>query len=221
LPEVTSGLAVAFDTTALALTLSMGLIFTMLVVERSENAILGEVDKVARSWLGHRFLQTSTEGTPYLAAVQAAGHQAVALMRELAERQSKLWADALTAVGHQVEALHAKREASFEEAMRRLADQWSRDVRFFEASHQKMGTLEQKLSRVAELMLDRAGDERLLLATQERLSDNLRLLKESQSFDEALHSLTAAIHLLTVRAHAVAGPTRPNDPDGRREPRAA
>ncbi len=31
------------------------------------------------------------------------------------------------------------------------------------------------------------------------LSDNLRVLRETQQIDEALHGLTAAIHLMTAR----------------------
>ena len=42
------------------------------------------------------------------------------------------------------------------------------------------------------------ADERLL-ELQARLADNLALLRESQEFDQAVHGLTAAIHMLTAR----------------------
>ena len=45
LPEVTAGLAVAFDTTAQALTMSMLLVFATYLVERDEQAILNEVEQ--------------------------------------------------------------------------------------------------------------------------------------------------------------------------------
>jgi biopolymer transport protein ExbB/TolQ len=47
LTGVISGLAVAFDTTALALTLSMILVFSMFVVERHESQALGGVEQLA------------------------------------------------------------------------------------------------------------------------------------------------------------------------------
>lgn len=45
LPEVTSGLAVAFDTTAQALGMSMILVFSTFVVERSEQSLLNETEQ--------------------------------------------------------------------------------------------------------------------------------------------------------------------------------
>ena len=45
LPEVTAGLAVAFDTTAQALTMSMLLVFATYLVERDEQAILNDVEQ--------------------------------------------------------------------------------------------------------------------------------------------------------------------------------
>jgi len=45
LPEVTKGLAVAFDTTAQALTMSMLLVFATFLVERGEQSILNDVEQ--------------------------------------------------------------------------------------------------------------------------------------------------------------------------------
>lgn len=45
LPEVTAGLAVAFDTTAQALTMSMLLVFATFLVERGEQSILNDVEQ--------------------------------------------------------------------------------------------------------------------------------------------------------------------------------
>ena len=45
LPEVTAGLAVAFDTTAQALTMSMLLVFATYLVERDEQAVLNDVEQ--------------------------------------------------------------------------------------------------------------------------------------------------------------------------------
>lgn len=45
LPEVTSGLAVAFDTTAQALGMSMVLVFGTFVIERAEQSVLNELEE--------------------------------------------------------------------------------------------------------------------------------------------------------------------------------
>ena len=44
-----------------------------------------------------------------------------------------------------------------------------------------------------------ACGEGKLAETQAVLADNLRVLRETQQIDEALHGLTAAIHLMTAR----------------------
>jgi hypothetical protein len=66
---------------------------------------------------------------------------------------------------------------------------------------QMQGTLE-RLDTVhtanAQLAKLFTADQRLL-ELQARLADNLALLRESQEFDQAVHGLTAAIHMLTAR----------------------
>ncbi|HTI51218.1 MAG TPA: hypothetical protein VL475_09710, partial [Planctomycetaceae bacterium] len=44
-----------------------------------------------------------------------------------------------------------------------------------------------------------ARGEGKLVGLQAALTDNLRVLRETQQIDQALHGLTAAIHLLTAR----------------------
>jgi hypothetical protein len=203
LPEVTAGLAVAFDTTALALTLSMGLIFSIFIVERMEQRLLSRVDAMARHWLGHRFLSTSGESAPYLSAVQAASLQVIQHTRSLVEAQTNLWSQTLTQLNDRLDKGLAKRDQMFLEVMSQLIQETKRDNTSFDASQRRIEDLQSRLTRLAELIVNRTGEERALIASQDRLAENLRMLRQTQSFDETLHSLTAAVHLLTVRAHQV------------------
>lgn len=209
LPEVTSGLAVAFDTTALSLALSMVLMFLMFVVERSEQNALRAVERAARRLLGHRFLASSPASTPYLHAVHAASEQVIAHTRSLVERQTQLWAQAMEGLHAQMERSNAKREEDFAAAMKSIADQWRRDAQAGDEARAQMDQMQARLARIAELLVQRTGEERALVAAQDRLAENLRMLRQTQSFDEALHSLTAAVHLLTVRVRTVHEPAPP------------
>lgn len=65
LPEVTAGLAVAFDTTAQALTMSMLLVFATFLVERDEQAIMNDVEQFGIDSL-----------VPYLSASQTSANTA-------------------------------------------------------------------------------------------------------------------------------------------------
>jgi hypothetical protein len=87
--------------------------------------------------------------------------------------------------------------------MSQLIQETKRDNTSFEASQRRIEDLQSRLTRLAELIVNRTGEERALIASQDRLAENLRMLRQTQSFDETLHSLTAAVHLLTVRAHQV------------------
>jgi biopolymer transport protein ExbB/TolQ len=201
LPEVTAGLAVAFDTTALALTLSMGLIFSIFIVERMEQGVLGRVDAASRRLLGNRFLSTSTESAPYLSAVQAASLQVIQHTRTLVDAQTQLWSQTLSQLNERLDQALAKRDQMFTQVMSQFIAEARRDTTAFDTSQKRMEDLQSRLTRLAELLIHRTGEERALIASQDRLAENLRMLRQTQSFDETLHSLTAAVHLLTVRAH--------------------
>lgn len=203
LPDVTGGLAVAFDTTALALSLSIVLIFAMFVVERMEQITLRAVDTKARNWLGHRFVTSNRETAPYLSSLYAIGEEVIRHTKSLVDRQGQLWNDALARIFAEWQQSTAERESTFVRAMRDLADRKQQDLGTMLAAQQRIEEGQRGMERIAELLVVRTGDEKALVDSQQRLIDNLRLLNETKSFDEAMHSLTAAIHLLTVRAHSL------------------
>ncbi len=91
LVEVTGGLAVAFDTTALALGMSIVLVFASFIVERSEQQVLNEVEQFGIECILPWFGADTTVG-----GIQAgsSGQMSAQLM----EYQSSLWADQLAAV---------------------------------------------------------------------------------------------------------------------------
>ena len=91
LGEVTGGLAVAFDTTALALGMSIVLVFASFIVERSEQNVLNEVEQFGIErilpWFG-------VDATAAGISVGSSSHMSAQLM----EYQSALWAEQLAAV---------------------------------------------------------------------------------------------------------------------------
>jgi biopolymer transport protein ExbB/TolQ len=102
LPEVTSGLAVAFDTTAQALTMSMLLVFATFMVERGEQSILNDVEQFGIDslvpFVGELAVdETETQsGLPALAnwTAEILAQQTDSWSRHLAAMQSG-WAETL------------------------------------------------------------------------------------------------------------------------------
>ena len=78
-------LYIAFDTTALALTLSMVMMFTQFLVQRFESQLLELVDQRARSEIERNFDLTA------IAATGNSGGDMVAAVRALSQEQTDLW----------------------------------------------------------------------------------------------------------------------------------
>ncbi len=89
--EVTAGLGVAFDTTALALALSIILMFTQHYVDRAESSLLAEVDRRADAELLGRFPAISASPEGQVAAFRQVTEAMAGSFDQLMRRQAELW----------------------------------------------------------------------------------------------------------------------------------
>lgn len=107
LPAVISGLSVAFDTTALALSLSTVLLFARYCVERVELRLLAAVDANVADQLIGRFRQYGSENDPHLASVRRMSEELLStvqtgmieqatLLKDSFDRSSQQWSEILT-----------------------------------------------------------------------------------------------------------------------------
>src|SRR5262249_39624138 len=222
LSTVTDGLAMAFDTTALALGLTMITMFCTFLVERAESSVLEAIDRYTDRQLGHRFERAGV----------GVGNDVAEVVRQLAERQAEAWAKAFEAMERtrvefekqQVEQLVAALELAMERSLlahgQRLADMERQSLEHCTAFLERMAAVaeaveetghSQRLALVhvaerigeqAEAMNRLQDGEGHLLRLHEALNQNLAAVTASGTFEQALHSLTAAVHLLTARAGA-------------------
>lgn len=97
LNDVTAGLAVAFDTTALSLALSMILVFTTFVVERQEEQLLDSIEDFMIRHMVALFPATETQvaQSPLMAAEQAAAADLLAKTESLVTWQMDAWKSSL------------------------------------------------------------------------------------------------------------------------------
>lgn len=91
LTEVTAGLGVAFDTTALALALSIVLVFSKLIVERFEENLLVLVGERTGQELVGRFEVAGGSTDPNVATINRMCDQVVRAVEVMAARQADLW----------------------------------------------------------------------------------------------------------------------------------
>jgi MotA/TolQ/ExbB proton channel family len=239
LNSVTDGLALAFDATALALALTMIAMFCSFIVERAEQGVLDAVDQFVDRELAHRFEHGLPGGNGVLETVQQQTRIMVDAVDRLVQRQAELWRESMAAAedrsqlvaGEQMERLTqaldgvlTKTSASHVERVRQLEEQANSRAVALAGQHDKLSAEMQRAlreqhaswSKIQECLSSQVQSMARLQETggslgkiQETLNANLAALAETGSFEEALHSLTAAIHLMTARA-GQAGPARPN-----------
>lgn len=280
LGEVTSGLAVAFDTTALALTLSLALVFGTFLVERSEQKILSQVEQLGIKRIAVLFPSEEESKSPLVEAEHQAAQQLIAKTEALINWQAEVWQEGVeslrrrwtetlehqqvrfdeairqgltsTLEGHQQQladvrgefleafqivsrqftenqavAGQAQREAH-ETFGRQMAELWQQVRTDFAALREEQATrMEELLTSVTQNVggwqsqlkestdaaseqlaeLRRQGEvlckvveqEEHLARLQSRLTENLEAVRAAETFDETLHSLSAAVHLLAAR----------------------
>ncbi len=92
--EVTAGLGVAFDTTALALALSIVLMFVQHYVDRACAGLLEEVARRTEQELLGRFPEIEP-AVPESAAVRGLAETMIRSLEQLVRRQAELWEQAL------------------------------------------------------------------------------------------------------------------------------
>lgn len=116
LGEVTSGLAVAFDTTALALALSIGLMAVSSAVDRLERHTLSEADRFARFDLHQRLVVATRTGSEEGRVARELIEAAVAPVREVWEEERQRWAETVRNLAtHQTRLLQEASSRMLEE----------------------------------------------------------------------------------------------------------
>jgi hypothetical protein len=222
---VTQGLTKAFDATALALALTLIAMFLNSLLEKMEQGLLERVDQTVDRDLAHRFTRAHAEATGSASLSPA--------LQMLMEKQVGLWSDSMMkaeerwtqAAPQMAQALQQALDAALTRFGQRIAET---EKKLLER-HQ---VLLEALSKLAVTMKESGRDHQLALARltdaiglsvemihkthldeakivrlQETLSQNLALLANSATFEQAVESLTGAIHLLTTRVHPA--PTAP------------
>jgi hypothetical protein len=223
--QVMTGLGLKFDTTAVALSLSMVLMFLYYFVERAETDLLSAVDQKVVDELP-RYLPMAVAGPDgQVAAMRRMAEVMVAATDRLIERQTQLWQASMdaaaarwaetgeasaatltraleTSLQHHAERLAAS-EPAFIDRLNGVAEhgrhQWERIAQAQLQHAQSLASVQTSLAQQAETM------ERILQATgdveqlQDVLNRNLAALAGAKNFEQTVLGLAAAIHLLNGR----------------------
>ncbi len=186
--EVFNGLGMQFDTTALALSLAIILMFVHYLVERAENRLLEAVDGRVQSELFSRFTAVPGGADGQIAAMRQMSEMMLQASESLARRQAELW--------------HTSVESA--------AEHWSRMAETAGGRVQTaMSNATGELSRQAEVLREAVKAAGEVARLEDALNHNLDALSGAKHFQQTVLSLAAAVNMLSARLAETPGAAAP------------
>ncbi|MGA2032672.1 MAG: MotA/TolQ/ExbB proton channel family protein [Thermoguttaceae bacterium] len=220
--QVMTGLGVKFDTTALALSMAMALMFVHFFAERLENALLEQVDRRTEADLGGRFQQLPAGADGQLLAMRRMAEAMIQASERLVQRQAELWKASMEeaavrwtrtaeATGEQLkkavaaalaESLktHAQQLLAGEAAM---ADQsrrhWEKLLQSQVQQTEALAALQAGVVQQADVLGRAVAASGEVTRLEHALNQNLSTLAGAKHFEQTVMGLAATIHLLNAR----------------------
>ena len=221
LPMVVAGLEAAFDTTALALGLSIGLVFASFTVERFDQVVLNAVEQFGISHTLSWFAADSgaqpglvplgDDWAEQCAALRRAWSETLnrhfeklaerldtdvegtmATHRDAARSARTVWSEALEAASSGLATALSGKLDVFAERVERWQDALEASSRFAAEQSESLHGLGRTLLRLAE-------SEERLAALQRQLNSNLQAVQTVETLEQAVSSLAAAVNVLTIK----------------------
>lgn len=202
LSEVVGGLSVSFDTTALALTLSLVLVFASFLVERMEQQILSEVEDLGIEEVAYRISPTDAQpSSPIMKAEQQAADEILRQTRKMVDEQMRMWSETLDRTRKSwVESLQSQETQlnhAISKSLEQTLDSWQSELR---SGVGQLSEYQGELQKQTELLTQLINREESLASVSHHLNENLSAITASNKLEEVLHNLNAAVHLLTSKS---------------------
>ncbi len=227
--KVVAALGVAFDTTALALVLSMIQMFVHFSVEKKENLLLEQVDERAASELFGLFPETASSHDPQVATMRRMGDELIRSTETLVKTQSELWQQSLEhantrwtetaagagkvletslqgALGTCLEQHATQVVAATKELGQANQKHWQQVEQAMAGGVQLSLELQAEMIRQGHLLQQVIHSLGQVVKMEDALNRNLAALSGAHHFEETLASLAAVIHLLNARLAHMPGP---------------
>jgi biopolymer transport protein ExbB/TolQ len=197
---VAEGLGVAFGTTALSLGLSLLLVFGTYLVEKSERAILADVELRTLELTTKLFPVEPVESQPIVAAETEAAQQILEQTEAFISQHVALWNDSLAEMRERWSSTLARHQSELDASLRTAFDRSvSGHLDQFSQQRAAQQLLQRSIEQLTESQDGLLKSQRDLVATQLRIAEQLDAERSSDGMEETLHTLSAAVHLLTAR----------------------
>jgi len=218
--KLSEGLALAFDTTGLAIALAVFLFFIQFVVHREETNLLAETDRLTEVELCGRFEQNDPQkDNDSTVTIRRMLEVVIDYLEQATTKQTSAWEQCIAVANKKYAQLteqsaetlkislasalsesmehHAKSLVKAESELLSKANKTT--IQFNEAFSKSAASilaLREETARQTETVRAILGTNSQLLQMEERLRENLSTLANVGNFEETVNSLAAAIHLL-------------------------
>ncbi len=221
LAKVVGEIGTAFNTTTIALAAAITMMFSLFMCEKIERGLIHSINRRIDLELLNRFEVVDESITPFLQAVQTGNQATIKSLDAHLEKQLQIWAAAfqrvqvesekrlhthaqtweqsLAKVHSQFEQSDAQREQKLLRLLSEVQQQRSEQKTEGEGMLTQLAGLQNNFAKLVEALTALNRGEGELVKLQQILAQNLQSVREAGQLDQALHGLSAAIHLLTAR----------------------
>lgn len=217
-----SGLYVAFDTTAVALGLSIVLMFVQFLLDQFETQHLSRVDAFITDELTGRFEEVGAGKDPQVASMERMSRAMIRATEALVVRQTELWQSSIleveqrsqrdadeiaarmqnslaAALSISLEKHASAIEQSQQQAQQKLTQLATQFAEAMQAGATAVAQQQAAVTKQSEAMQGVVQSTADVVKLESALNENLRALAGSSHFEETVISLSAAIQLLTAK----------------------
>lgn len=216
LGHVVSEMGEAFDTTAVALAASMTMMFALFLCERNDSQILKSIDRLIERELLNRFEVKDPSITPFLYAVKTANDDALQQIAVTLQKHIDLWSQSLALLFQKFDARQETENTGWRDSLTEILGSLQERHELYDSTREDrlrqilalIESRQDKFMAHVQTTLERAvsirddfGDllatlgaiargEGRLVELQTLLTDNLKVLRETQALDDAMHGLS-------------------------------
>ncbi len=199
LPKMLSSMGTAFNTTFTAMTCMVVTFLVRFLVERRDNELLLKIDAYMEDELLHRFQNSDGAIKPFTDMLMTSNSTLLSSLETFEKSIMHEWNRRLDTTQRRWDELNQRQELNLVHFLKMVERQQETHVTEVRHWSDELVVAQKMTNEIANSLVA----DGQLLQLQDRLAENLALLRQSQRMEDAMHELTAAIHLFTARQNAV------------------
>ena len=199
LPKMLSSMGTAFNTTFTAMTCMVVTFLVRFLVERRDQMQLQKIDAFMEDELLHRFRSVDGATKQVIDLLRASNSTTMSALVSIEKTLIDEWNSRLNASQCRWDELNQRQELNLVHFLGMVERQQQTHVAEVRQWNNELVVAQKMTNEIASSLVA----DGQLLQLQDRLAENLTLLQQSQRMEDAMHELTAAIHLFTARQNVV------------------